>query len=126
GRAAVALPVPGRPEDLLAEEAVLFRFESPVVNGRGLLHLAVRPLADVVGRGEADAEFVEEVDVQHVGSSPLVESSADFTAALPGWVGRRPAVSALRAGGEAVRARRRRPTTSRPWSDWRAGRGRHA
>ncbi len=53
--AAVALPVLGRPEDLLAEEPVLLRAQRPVVDRLGLLHLAVRPRTDVLGRGEADA-----------------------------------------------------------------------
>jgi hypothetical protein len=63
--AAVALPVAGRTEDLLAEEPVLLRLEGAVVDGLGLLDLAVRPLADVVAGGEADAQLVEEVDVEH-------------------------------------------------------------
>src|SRR5438045_7070522 len=62
--AAVALPVLGGTEDLLAEEAVLFRTESAVVDGLGLLHLTVRPLADVLAGGKPDAELVEEVDVE--------------------------------------------------------------
>src|SRR5690606_13509917 len=61
--AAVALPVPGGTEDLLAEQAVLLRLERAVVDGLRLLHLAVGPLADVVGGGQADSEFIEEVDV---------------------------------------------------------------
>ena len=61
---AVALPVPGRTEDLLAEEPVLLRLEGAVVDGFRLLDLAVRPLTDVVGGGEADAQLVEEVDVE--------------------------------------------------------------
>src|ERR1700734_3267055 len=61
--AAVALPVPGRTEDLLAEEPVLFRLERAVVDGLRLLHLTVRPLPDVLGRGQPDAKVVEEVDV---------------------------------------------------------------
>ena len=68
--AAVALPVPGRTEDLLAEEPVLLRLERAVVDGLGLLDLAVGPLADVLGGGQTDAELVEEVDVEHVVSSP--------------------------------------------------------
>jgi hypothetical protein len=63
--AAVALPVAGRTEDLLAEEPVLLRLEGAVVDGLGLLDLAVRPLTDVVRGGEADAQLVEEVDVEH-------------------------------------------------------------
>ena len=62
--AAVALPVAGGTEDLLAEEPVLLRLEGAVVDGLRLLHLAVGPLTDVVGGGEADAQLVEEVDVQ--------------------------------------------------------------
>src|SRR6185437_6809832 len=61
--AAVALPVPGRAEDLLAEEPVLLRLERAVVNGLRLLHLAVRPLPDVLSGGQPDAKVVEEVDV---------------------------------------------------------------
>jgi hypothetical protein len=64
--AAVALPVASRSEDLLAEQAVLLRLERAVVDGLGLLDLTVRPRADVVRRGEADSQFVEEVDVEHV------------------------------------------------------------
>ena len=63
--AAVALPVPGRTEDLLAEEPVLLRLERAVVDGLRLLHLAVRPLPDVLSGGQADAKVVEEVDVEH-------------------------------------------------------------
>nr|AHE14899.1 hypothetical protein asmbl_7 [uncultured bacterium] len=63
--AAVALPVPGGTEDLLAEQTVLLRAEGAVVDGLGLLHLTVRPLTDVVAAGQADAELVEEVDVEH-------------------------------------------------------------
>src|SRR5215218_10055453 len=63
---AVALPVPGGTEDLLAEETVLLRTQGPVVDGLGLLHLTVRPLADVVAGGQADAQLIEEVDVEQV------------------------------------------------------------
>src|SRR5262249_29237531 len=72
--AAVALPVPGRTEDLLAEEPVLFRLERAVVDGFGLLDLTVRPLPDVVGGSKANAQVVEEVDVKHV-CYPLGSSS---------------------------------------------------
>ena len=67
---AVALPVPGGAEDLLAEEAVLLGLERAVVDGLRLLDLAVGPLTDVLSGGEADAEFIEEVDVEHVTSFP--------------------------------------------------------
>src|SRR5690606_327798 len=64
--AAVALPVPRGTEDLLAEEPVLLRLERPVVDGLGLLDLAVRPVADVVRGRQTDAQLVEDVDVEHV------------------------------------------------------------
>src|SRR4029077_3735440 len=62
---AVALPVAGRTEDLLAEEPVLLRLEGAVVDGLRLLDLAVGPLTDVVGGGQADTQLVEEIDVEH-------------------------------------------------------------
>src|SRR5690606_8007378 len=64
--AAVALPVLGRTEDLLAEESVLLGLERAVVDGLRLLHLAVGPRADRVRGGGADPELVEVVDVEHV------------------------------------------------------------
>lgn len=69
--AAVALPVPGRTEDLLAEESVLFGLERAVVDGLRLLHFAVGPGPDVVRGGKADPQLVEEVDVEHLSSIPL-------------------------------------------------------
>lgn len=69
--AAVALPVPGRTEDLLAEESVLLGLEGAVVDGLGLLDLAVAPLTDVVSGGQTDPELIEEVDVEHYASIPL-------------------------------------------------------
>jgi hypothetical protein len=57
------------------EEAVSLRLERPVVNGLGLLDLAMRPAANLLGRSQADANrdvvqrvlrLVEEiVDVLH-------------------------------------------------------------
>src|SRR5690606_28107548 len=73
--AAVALPVTGGAEDLLAEEPVLLRLECAVVDGLWLLDLAVRPLTDVVGRRQPDPKLVEEVDVQHFVRSPPQTSS---------------------------------------------------
>ena len=64
--AAVALPVTGRAEDLLAEESVLLRLQSPVVDGLRLLHLAMAPLTDIVRGRQANAQLVKEVDVEHV------------------------------------------------------------
>ncbi len=61
--AAVALPVASRSEDLLAEQAVLLGLERAVVDGLRLLDLAEGPVTDVVRGGQADAEFIEEVDV---------------------------------------------------------------
>ena len=68
--AAVALPVPGGTEDLLAEEAVTLGLERAVVDGLRLLDLAVAPRADVVRGGQADLKLVEEVHVEHDGCNP--------------------------------------------------------
>ena len=64
--AAVALPVPGRAEDLLAEQPVLLRTQRAVVDRLGLLHLTVRPDADLVGGGQPDLELVEHVHIEHL------------------------------------------------------------
>ena len=64
--AARALPVAARSEDLLSEEAVLLGLERAVVDGLGLLHLAVRPTTDVVSGGQADLDFVKRVNVEHL------------------------------------------------------------
>ena len=61
--AAVALPVLGRAEDLLAEESVLLRLERAVVDRLGLLYLAARPLPNLLRAREPDAEPVEIIDV---------------------------------------------------------------
>ena len=68
--AAVALPVLGRTEDLLAEQPVLLRPQGAVVDGLGLLDLAVGPGADGVGGGQADPQLLEIVDVQHLAITP--------------------------------------------------------
>ena len=68
--AAVALPVPGGTEDLLAEEAVTLGLERAVVDGLRLLDLAVAPRADVVRGGQADPKLVEEVHIEHGGCIP--------------------------------------------------------
>ena len=57
--AAVALVVLDRTEDLGAEEPVAFRLERPVVDRLRLLHLAERPLPDLVRGRERDPERVE-------------------------------------------------------------------
>ena len=63
--AAIAFPVPRGAEDLFAEQAITFRLEGSVIDGLRLLHLTVRPLANLVGGGQADADLVEEVHVEH-------------------------------------------------------------
>ena len=72
--AAVALPVPGGTEDLLAEEAVTLGLERAVVDRLRLLDLAVAPRADVIRGGQADPKLVEEVHVEHSGCIPSVVS----------------------------------------------------
>ena len=62
---AVALPVLGGTKDLLAEQPVLLGLERAVVDGLGLLNLAVRPHANGVRSGQADPYLVELVDVDH-------------------------------------------------------------
>src|SRR5438876_6369469 len=57
--AARALVVLRRPEDARAEEAVALRLEGPVIDGLRLLHLAVRPAADLLRRGQLDADRVK-------------------------------------------------------------------
>ena len=64
--AAVALPVLGGTEDALAEETVLLRLERPVVDGLRLGDLAAAPAPNLLGGGEADADLVEVVYVDHV------------------------------------------------------------
>src|SRR5690606_14939558 len=69
--AAVALPVPGGAEDLLAEESVLLGLEGAVVDGLGLLDLTVRPGADVIRGRQADPKLIEDVDVEQGVLLPL-------------------------------------------------------
>src|SRR5207237_5298188 len=57
--AAKALVILDRPEDLGAEEPVALRLERTVVDGLGLLHLAVGPRADLLGRCEPDLDRIE-------------------------------------------------------------------
>src|SRR5215470_6292442 len=57
--AAGALVVLGRAEDARAEQAVALRLERPVVDGLRLLHLAVGPVADLLGRGQLDPDRVK-------------------------------------------------------------------
>ena len=64
--AAVTLPVTRRAEDPFAEQTVLLRLQRAVVDGFGLLDLAVRPRADLIRGGKADPKLIEEVHVQHL------------------------------------------------------------
>jgi hypothetical protein len=57
--AAQALVVLDGAEDLGAEQAITLGLERPVVDGLGLLDLAVGPVADLLGAGELDANGVE-------------------------------------------------------------------
>jgi len=57
--AAEALVILDRPEDLGAEQPVTLGFERAVVDRFRLLHLAVRPRADLLGRGQARLDRVE-------------------------------------------------------------------
>src|SRR4029079_18292188 len=69
--AAVALPVLGRTEDALAEQAVALGLERAVVDRLRLGDLARRPVADLLRRREPDADRVEVIDVdQSVPLSP--------------------------------------------------------
>src|SRR5262249_49016134 len=54
--AAVALPVLGGPEDLLAEQTILLGLERAVVDRLRLLHLAVGPHADLLRGGQRDRQ----------------------------------------------------------------------
>src|SRR5690606_34380072 len=83
--AARAFPVPGGAEDALAEEPVLLRLEGAVVDGLRLLDLTVRPTADVVGRRQADAQFIKEIDVRHVNPS-LFHGDRAIAASFVRWV----------------------------------------
>ena len=111
--AAGALPVLGGAEDLLAEQAVLLGLEGAVVDGLGLLDLALRPAADAVGRGEGDLDGVEVggVEVCHCRYSlSLFTSPARTASAL--------SRSSFRAdeviGGGPCRRRRPRRSRQRP------------
>src|SRR6185295_15464443 len=57
--AARALVVLGRAEDPRAEQAVALGLEGPVVDGLRLLHLTVRPVANLLWRGQLDADRVK-------------------------------------------------------------------
>jgi hypothetical protein len=60
---AVALPIASWSEDFLAEETVLLRLESSVVDGLRLLYLAMGPRANVLCSSKTNAELIKEIDV---------------------------------------------------------------
>src|SRR3712207_4648691 len=66
--AAVALPVLGRTEDALAEQAILLGLERAVVDGLRLGDLTRGPGPDLLGRRETDLDRVEVVDVDQSAS----------------------------------------------------------
>src|SRR6185295_12004928 len=57
--AAQALVVLDRPEDARAEQAVALRLEGPIVDGFGLLDLAVRPGQDFLRARDRDTDLIE-------------------------------------------------------------------
>src|SRR5579875_321833 len=57
--AAQALVILDRPEDARAKQAVTLGLERAIVDRLGLLDLAERPGADLVGRRDADLDLVE-------------------------------------------------------------------
>src|SRR4051794_1087527 len=57
--AAQAFVILDRTEDARAEQAVTLGLERAVVDRLRLLDLAERPAADLVGRRDSDADFVE-------------------------------------------------------------------
>ena len=68
---AVAFPVARRSEDTLAEQSVAFRLERAIINRFGLLHFAVRPLANFFRRRQPDSHRVKNIYVKHYASSFL-------------------------------------------------------
>src|SRR6202042_2225016 len=72
--AAVALPVLGRTEDALAEEAVALGLERAVVDRLRLGDLSRTPAADLLGGGETDLDGVEIVYVDQSESLALEKS----------------------------------------------------
>ena len=58
---AVALPVLGRSKNALAVQAVALRLQGAVVDGLRLFDLTVAPVADLLRRGKADLNGIENV-----------------------------------------------------------------
>jgi hypothetical protein len=63
---AVALPILGRAEDLLAEKTVALGFEGSIVNGFGFLNLPVGPSSDPLWGDYSDSKFLEILDFRHL------------------------------------------------------------
>src|SRR5438876_11627703 len=57
--AAEALPVGDRAENAGAEQTVALRLEGAIVDRLRFRHLAMRPAADFLRRGQADADSIE-------------------------------------------------------------------
>ncbi len=76
--AAVALPVLGRAEDTLAEQAVALRLERAVVDRLRLGHFAGGPVADLLAGGKPNPNCVKVVDVDQLANRlfPVFEVSA--------------------------------------------------
>ena len=77
--AAVALPVLGRTEDLLAEQAVFLWLQCAVVNGLWFLDLAVGPHTDRVRSSQTNSNLIKVVYIKHACLSSLVASKACST-----------------------------------------------
>src|SRR5687768_12463376 len=67
--AAIALPVLGRTEDALAEQAAMLRLERSIVDGLRLRYFAVRPGTNRLWRCQADSNCVK---IIHIKDSPAV------------------------------------------------------
>ena len=57
--AARALPVTGRTEDTLTEEAALFWFEGAIVDGLGIFYLSLAPGTHGIGGCHGDGHLVK-------------------------------------------------------------------
>src|SRR5437016_5256985 len=79
--AAIALPVLGRTEDALAEEAVLLGLERAVVDRLRLGHLAGAPRPDLLRGSQTDLDGVEIVYVDQF-SSLSVSNFSGFRASF--------------------------------------------
>ncbi len=77
---AVALPVLGGSEDLLAKQAFALRLQRPVIDGLWLLDLTAGPRTNLFRGGQRNSYIVKVVHIQHspypLSSSLCSESSA--------------------------------------------------